>query len=68
MNVMFCDGHVKSMRPTQTVSAPGAATQFNMWGGMDGGDGGTCNNRDINCDLGSSTMLQGLQRLENVYQ
>lgn len=27
-NFLFCDGHVKSMKPTQTVSS------FNMWGGM----------------------------------
>lgn len=69
MNLLFCDGHAKSMRPTQTVSSNSAATQFNMWGGMDGGDGGkTCNNRDINCDTGDDNMLQGLRNLENYWQ
>ena len=79
MNLLFCDGHVKSLLPTQTVSAPGAANQFNMWGGMGNATNnpvnnyvssppGVCTSISINCDLGEPSLFQGMQNLEAYYK
>jgi prepilin-type N-terminal cleavage/methylation domain-containing protein/prepilin-type processing-associated H-X9-DG protein len=57
MNLLFADGHVKAMRPTQT-GAP-----FNMWGGLDNGVNG--NTRDINIDAVEPEMVAGLRRVED---
>ena len=82
MNCVFCDGHVKAMLPTQTVSDPSlpAASQFNMWGGTasstnHGSDPltnsnppGVCPDVTINCDLSEPSIFQGMQLLEKHYQ
>jgi prepilin-type N-terminal cleavage/methylation domain-containing protein/prepilin-type processing-associated H-X9-DG protein len=60
MNFAFADGHVKSMRPTQTGSP------LNMWGGMDNGVNG--NTRDVNVDGVEPEMMRGLSALENLWR
>ncbi|BDI29944.1 hypothetical protein CCAX7_19950 [Capsulimonas corticalis] len=71
MNVLFCDGHVKGMKPTQT------ATPVNMWGDVNNAGSGTgpCDvapydgdNNTINCDQPSTGLTQGMQLLESKYQ
>ena len=58
-NWLFADGHVKSMKPSQT-NFP-----FNMWGGI-GGSGG-CTSGDINCDTPDGTITSGMAMLETLY-
>ena len=68
-NYLFADGHVKSLKPTATM------TPFNMWGningGIDGGDG-KCNNdwnpNGINCDTPEPPALAGLAELQKLWQ
>ncbi len=59
-NYLFADGHVKSLRPTQT------ATPFNMWGEM----GGSCcrSGKTPNVDTVDTNILQGMQNLESDYK
>jgi len=65
MNVLYADGHVKSMRPVATM------TPFNQWGRMDDQTDASingCNDvngRDqwINCDTPSPTAITGLNLL-----
>jgi prepilin-type N-terminal cleavage/methylation domain-containing protein/prepilin-type processing-associated H-X9-DG protein len=59
-NYLFADGHVKSMRPSQT------GTPFNMWGHMDGGACASITN-SVNCDVVEPTMMTGLQQLEAAF-
>ena len=65
MNFLFLDGHVKSYRPTQTLSP------FNMWGNFNGDVGGVCgdnwNASGINCNTPETGPKNGLQNLENRY-
>ena len=75
-NYLFADGHVKSLRPTQT------GTPINMWGAMsDNNPGtdcteGTFTGKDafknpyagINCDQVSPGQLAGLKGLEDKYK
>jgi len=73
MNCLFADGHVKSLKPTQT-GAP-----FNMWGAydtrnhVDNGDSACAPTNDwtedklVNCDTPESKMVKGLQALEQKY-
>ncbi len=71
-NYLFCDGHVKSMKPTATASP------LNMWGGMNGTGGyagmpasnvaGVCGNNDINCDTPEPVIMQGMAALQQRYQ
>jgi len=75
-NYVFCDGHVKALRPTATESAPGATPSFNMWGalsspsnnsyGMPGT--GVCTDFSINCDTSEPTLWTGLQGAEAKYK
>ena len=74
-NVLFVDGHVKSLRPTQTMSAPGAGAKFNMWGNFrtnTAADGPNCggNDMNINCDAGPNTneVFGALANLETKYK
>ena len=71
MNCLFLDGHVKSMKPTNTGAT------FNMWGTMDDNTGGgDCDNSTpqtkyaggINCDQVSPGQVQGLAQLEAKYK
>jgi len=70
MNCAFLDGHVKTLRPTQTINAPGATPQFNMWGNFQTNvpaDGPNCGGKitgpdwngqpdnNINCEAGPPT-------------
>lgn len=55
-NYLFCDGHVKALRPSETASP------FNMWGGM---DGGACHSRSINCDTPEPAIIEGLEALQS---
>jgi len=75
MNCLFADGHVKTMKPTQT-GAP-----FNMWGAYDTKFHSTTIDADpncattstwtedklVNCDTPEPVMVQGLQALEKKY-
>ncbi len=74
-NCLFADGHVKSLRPTQT------GTPINMWGAFNDNTVGTDCKMDhdatnpwkdpytgINCDQVSPGVLTGLQQLEAKYQ
>lgn len=72
-NILYADGHVKSLKPTRTM-AP-----INQWGDMQDNDGqtdpsgGTCNNpwggadSYINCSVTSPAALTALQNLESQY-
>lgn len=63
MNVAFVDGHVKAMRPTQTM------TPVNMWGWIkSGGPGDPGVSARINDNTVYPNPLQGLQNLENKYK
>ena len=60
VNFIFCDGHVKSMKPTATVSTDGPV---NMWGATDGGGKAIpvgCTDRSINCDGADADLLDGM--------
>jgi len=69
-NCLYADGHVKSMRPTATM------TPVNQWGRMDDQTDpnvngcNDVNGRDqwINCEQVSPTALDGLNRLAKKYQ
>jgi prepilin-type N-terminal cleavage/methylation domain-containing protein/prepilin-type processing-associated H-X9-DG protein len=70
MNCLFVDGHVKSMRPTQT------GTPVNMWGTMeDNSNTGDCSytpwqtayTNGINCDEVSPGQVESLNALANKY-
>jgi len=75
-NCLFIDGHVKSLRPTQTASAPGSTNPFNMWGNFStntAADGAGCNagnDTNINCDVppADGSLNLNLQNLENNYK
>ena len=64
MNVTFCDGHVKSLRPTQMM------VPYNMWGDQWDGTNKGCPGLDdavaINCNVDSpgGTGLKDMQALE----
>lgn len=62
-NYLFCDGHVKSLKPTKTGSP------FNMWGGLN--SGGTsdpnCTTDSPNCDVPQTAITDGLAQLEKNY-
>ncbi len=65
MNVMYADGHVKSMRPTATM------TPVNQWGWFADNNITTCSNNGtemINCDEPSPNSLKGLDLLAKKYQ
>jgi prepilin-type processing-associated H-X9-DG protein len=72
MTVLFADGHVKSLRPTRTMSP------VNMWGGFQSVDneqgcgqpwgGNSGMNGYVNCEVPSQMALLSLQRLEALYQ
>ncbi|BDI29548.1 hypothetical protein CCAX7_15990 [Capsulimonas corticalis] len=81
MNLVFCDGHVKAMRPTQTISDPNLpiASQFNMWGGTANATNnptslpqsnppGVCADVSINCDRSEPSIFQGMQKLQAHYK
>lgn len=55
-NYLFCDGHVKAMRPLST------ATPRNMWGGM---EGGVCRDHSINCNMREPAIVKGLSALQS---
>jgi hypothetical protein len=66
-NCLFGDGHVKTMKPTATI------TPINMWGRFDANvitDGPDCSfssytlGWNINCDAPTDEAVQGLQDLE----
>jgi hypothetical protein len=69
--VLFADGHVKSMRPTRTMSP------VNLWGGFNSVDnspgcgqpwGGNAGIQGyVNCEVPSQQALLSLQRLEALY-
>lgn len=59
-NYLFADGHVKSMKPSQT------AAPLNMWGGMDNGTWG--NTRDVNIDGVEPSIVQGMQAVEKLFK
>ncbi len=59
MNVLFCDGHVKSLKPVALL------TPVNMLGAFDSDNG--CAHRDINCDKPFADGITGLQGLSNQY-
>jgi len=67
-NYLFADGHVKSLRPTQT------GTPVNMWGAM--ADNSLADNcpeianpyKGVNCDQVSLGQLAGLKLLEDKYR
>lgn len=68
-NYLFADGHVKSLKPTATM------TPFNMWGNLNGGISGgnnTCNDdwnpNGINCDTPEPAALNGLVELQKLWQ
>ncbi len=77
MNCLFADGHVKTLKPTQT-GAP-----FNMWGAYADRGGNhdpsinnqpNCNptnnwseDKLVNCDAPEPNMVKGLQKLEQKY-
>ena len=71
-NYLFCDGHVKTMKPTATASP------LNMWGGTNGAGGylgmpasnpaGVCGNNDVNCDTPEPVIVQGMALLQQKYQ
>ncbi len=69
MNCLYADGHVKSMRPTATM------TPVNQWGYMDDLNDPTksgCTSGDVgnwvNCELVSQTAVGGLDLLAKKYQ
>jgi prepilin-type processing-associated H-X9-DG protein len=60
-NYLFCDGHVKAMRPTATV-----AGNYSMWGKW---RSTTCTeNPAINCNDVSPAAVNALKLLEQKYQ
>jgi prepilin-type N-terminal cleavage/methylation domain-containing protein/prepilin-type processing-associated H-X9-DG protein len=59
MNLTFCDGHVKSQKPTQTMPATG----INEWGGFNGQA-----DTSINQDAFFPAVAPGLQAIEAKYQ
>ncbi len=67
MNVVFCDGHVKSLRPTQTM------VPYNMWGDQWDGTNKGCPGLDdaqaINCNVDSpgGSGFHDMQKLEAKY-
>jgi prepilin-type N-terminal cleavage/methylation domain-containing protein/prepilin-type processing-associated H-X9-DG protein len=75
-NYLFCDGHVKSMKPSATAGnvATGA---INLWGGMNPSGGylgmpasnpaGVCSGNDINCDTPEPAIIQGMAALQARY-
>ena len=68
MNCLFADGHVKSMRPSQTM------TPLNMYGAFldQTGLGGDCGEvweaQAVNCDVPSAGALGLIQQLEAKYK
>ncbi|MBI5833445.1 MAG: DUF1559 domain-containing protein [Armatimonadetes bacterium] len=61
-NYLFCDGHVKLMKPTATMAS------FNMWGWFNaGGPGDPGGAGRINDDTVYPNPLTGLKNLENLY-
>ena len=81
MNLLFCDGHVKALLPTQTIGDPNApvASQFNMWGGTASSTNntthlpnsvppGVCPSVSINCDLAEPSIAQSMQVLQAHYK
>ena len=60
-NYLFCDGHVKSLRPTSTE------IPTNMWGATTSPPPG-CTASDINCDVTDPGIVGPLQTLENKYK
>lgn len=64
MNVIFSDGHVKSLRPSQTI------TPLNEWGAFEdntAADGPNCTDRDINCDAPAPAASTNLAKLDTIY-
>jgi prepilin-type N-terminal cleavage/methylation domain-containing protein/prepilin-type processing-associated H-X9-DG protein len=66
MNVAYCDGHVKAVRPENTAGANG---QINGWGIFTDNNGGSCSGEwlsgGLNCDNYSPGATQNLQLLTN---
>jgi prepilin-type processing-associated H-X9-DG protein len=66
-NYLFIDGHVKSLRPTQTIQP------FNMWGSFHTPNNSVppvdacVNDTNINCDITDDDALGGLRTLERTY-
>ncbi|WP_435792416.1 DUF1559 domain-containing protein [Capsulimonas corticalis] len=64
MNVVYCDGHAKAVRPEQTAGANG---QVNAWGIFTDNGGGSCNGLwlagGLNCDNYSPGATQDLANL-----
>lgn len=62
MNVLYLDGHVKSLLPTKTM------TPLNQWGVFnDTPETATCK-QDINCDDISTGALTRLNELQQKYK
>ncbi len=67
-NLLFIDGHVKTLNPVATV------TPLNMWGAFDGqvaADGPGCdspNPATVNCDATNSTIIANMALLETKYK
>ena len=68
-NCLYSDGHVKAMKPTQTMNP------VNQWGATgdniatDGpGCDPTANPLDVNCDVAPSAAIADLALLEKKYQ
>ena len=61
MNTLFADGHVKSMRPLQTISSTmGGSGSVNMWNRhavdwLDGSEGSTVYNTRVRTALTNAT-------------
>ena len=66
MNVLFCDGHVKSLRPDQTAGAGGGV---NMWGGFNDNICSAANYKNMfNCDKPSPGATLNLAALRAKYE
>ncbi len=67
-NYLFADGHVKSLRPTRTM------TPVNMWGRFDPQSGATgpgcdgANYNDVNCEVPEPGILSKLAQAEDKYK
>ena len=66
-NCLFCDGHVKSLLPTDT------ATPINMWGSFQtntAADGPSCGTglMDINCDTSPKEAISALANLASKFK
>ena len=62
MNVLYLDGHVKSLLPTKTM------TPINQWGYLNDNNTTCSDKKNINCDEVSVGGLKGLNILQEKYK